>query len=241
MLDPWESASVAWWLRAAEAACVDIQARGRRVLIVGGTPLYLKALLFGLFDGPPRERDLRQRLEAEAAAGGPAPLHARLREWDPAAGARIHPNDLRRIIRALEVRELTQKPISAWQRQWGTDATAQSGARPAAVWLDVPRGELYQRIDQRVQRMVRVGLVEEARRLAGLPQELSKEASQAIGYREAFEHIHGRLPLPEMVSRIQTRTRQLAKRQITWFRHLPGVIPSTQLTSDTSDLTMDWT
>src|SRR5262249_20795630 len=118
VLDPWESASVAWWLDRAADCVRDIQARGRRALFVGGTPLYLKALLHGLFDGPPAAAALRQRLEQEAERDGWPALHARLARVDPAGAARLHPNDLRRVVRALEVHELTGRPISAWQTQW---------------------------------------------------------------------------------------------------------------------------
>src|SRR5437763_664579 len=110
VLDPWESANVAWWLDRAAAACADIRSRGRRPLLVGGTPFYLKAVLYGLFDAPPLDRDLRSALEAEAMRVGPAAFHDRLRAVDPAAAARLHPNDVRRVVRALEVWQLTGKP-----------------------------------------------------------------------------------------------------------------------------------
>src|SRR5262249_37208877 len=118
VLDPWESASVAWWLGRAAACCRDVEARGKRVLFVGGTPLYLKALLFGLFDGPPADSALRQRLTEEAERSGGHVLHERLAQVDPVTAARLHPHDHRRIIRALEVWELTGRPISTWQQQW---------------------------------------------------------------------------------------------------------------------------
>src|SRR5436305_580151 len=102
VLEPWESASVAWWLERAAHCCREIEARGRRVLFVGGTPLYLKAMLCGLFDGPPADHALRERLEREAAGTGRNQLHARLAAVDPVTAARLHVNDLRRIVRALE-------------------------------------------------------------------------------------------------------------------------------------------
>src|SRR5262245_10382213 len=118
VLDPWESATVAWWLQQAAALCADIERRGRRVLFVGGTPLYVKALLCGLFDGPPADAALRQRLTCRAETEGRQSLHSCLAAVDPVTAARLHSNDLRRIIRALEVWELTGQPISAWQTQW---------------------------------------------------------------------------------------------------------------------------
>src|SRR5260221_4124544 len=113
LLEPWESANVAWWLERAAESCREIEARGRRVLFVGGTPLYLKALLYGLFDGPPADAELRRRLEL---LGGQA-LRKRLSIVDPKTAARLHANDLRRLVRALEVWGLTGQPMSFWQHQ----------------------------------------------------------------------------------------------------------------------------
>jgi tRNA dimethylallyltransferase len=225
VLDPWESASVAWWLDQAARCSEEIRARGRRVLLVGGTPLYLKALLRGLFAGPPADAALRDRLEREAQAAGPQILLDRLARVDPVAAARLHPNDLRRVIRALEVWELTGRPISAWQRQWaGGDEPAGSAGcagAPSCLWLDLPRDELYARINARVERMFAGGLVEEVRALRALPRPLSREAAQALGYKEVMRHLDGLASLEETVALVQTRTRQFAKRQVTWFRHLP--------------------
>jgi tRNA dimethylallyltransferase len=253
VLEPWESASVAWWLERAAACVRDIEGRGRRTLFVGGTPLYLKALLCGLFDGPPADEALRARLAEEAQRHGKSALHERLARLDPASATRLHPNDLRRVIRALEVHELTGRPLSAWQTQWNAEcgvrsadsrggqpdgseasplATPQSAIRnphfPRCLWLDRPRAELYRRIDARVEGMIAAGLVEEARALRRLDRRPSREACQALGYKELFEHLDGRLGLEEAVVRIQTRTRNFAKRQLTWFRHLPGCRPASE-------------
>jgi tRNA dimethylallyltransferase len=229
--EPWESASVAWWLDEAKRIAPEIESRGRRVLFVGGTPLYLKALLCGLFDGPPADADLRRRLTEEARAAGSEALHHRLNAVDPASAARIHPNDVRRMIRALEVYQLTGKPMSVWQTQWGTDSRPQavdSGASlPAVLWLDLPRDELYARIDRRVEEMFAAGLVDEVRRLRALDRPLSHEASQALGYKEIFDLLDGMITLKEAVVRVQTRSRNFAKRQIAWFRHMPGCQPAT--------------
>lgn len=237
VLDPWESASVAWWLTEAERCACDIVARGKRILFVGGTALYLKALLYGLFDGPPAEPELRKRLIDEAEQSGPTVLHARLAHVDPVSAVRLHPNDVRRVVRALEVWETTGKPISEWQTQWS--AERQPAASLRAVWLDLPREELYARIDRRVERMIAEGLVEEVRALRGLPRPLSREATQALGYKEMFDYLDGRATLDETLRRIQTRTRNFAKRQLTWFRHLPECRPTTpELTFALWGLTM---
>jgi tRNA dimethylallyltransferase len=225
VLQPWESASVAWWRERAADCCRDIEARGKRVLFVGGTPLYLKALLHGLFDGPPADEAVRRRLAAEAEAGGNEALHRRLAAVDPAGAGRLHPNDIRRVIRALEVWELTGKPISAWQQEW-TPARALPSAGtgpPRCLALDLPRDVLYARIDARVEQMIAGGLVEEVRALTRLERPLSREARQALGYKELLDHLEGRACLPETVARIQARSRQFAKRQLTWFRQMPEV------------------
>src|SRR5215468_10000536 len=126
VLDPWESLTVAWWLAQAETACAEIAARGKRPIFVGGTPFYLKALLHGLFDGPPSDAELRRSLEEEAERDGVVALHARLATVDAKTAARLHPNDVRRVVRALEVHALTGKPISDWQQTWDTPAFADS-------------------------------------------------------------------------------------------------------------------
>lgn len=220
VLDPWETGSVAWWLERASEAVRDIESRGRRAVFVGGTPLYLKALLSGLFEGPPADIEVRARLTAEADAVGVETLHAKLAVVDPRTAERLHPNDVRRVVRALEVWELTGKPISDWQTQWETNA------KPQAVrvyCLDRPRDELYARINQRVLDSLADGWLDEVRRLRALPRLLSREAGLALGYRELNDFLDDRRGWDETVALIQQRTRNFAKRQLTWFRHLPEV------------------
>ncbi len=218
VLDPWESASVAWWLDRAAEAIADIQGRGRVALFVGGTPLYLKSLFFGLFEGPVADRQLRDRLAAEADRDGLAGLHTRLAAVDPVTAARLHPNDRRRVIRALEVWELTGRPISEWQREWREDGTR--GVGPKVYCIDRPRQELYDRIDRRVSDMLEAGWLDEAQRLRQLTPAISREVSVAIGYRELFAFLDGLAAWEETVRAIRQRTRNFAKRQLTWFRHL---------------------
>lgn len=230
VLDPWEAASVAWWREHAAACYRDIRGRGRRVLFVGGTPLYLRVLLHGLFEGPPADEVLRRQLTEESERLGPFALHERLGRVDPTTAARLHPHDVRRVIRALEVWQLTGRPISAWQTQW--DAPAAGGTEVSRVlWLDLPRAELYARINARALRMFADGLVDEARSLRALPEGISRQAAQALGYKEVFAYLDGKATLAETIARVQTRSRNFAKRQITWFRHLPECRPgSAQLT-----------
>jgi tRNA dimethylallyltransferase len=241
VLDPWDSLTVAWWLAAAERACRDIASRGKRPLFVGGTPFYLKALLFGLFDGPPGDPSVRTALEAEAGVAGKESLHARLAAVDPKTAARLHPNDVRRVVRALEVHTLTGRPISAWQQTWDTPSFADSPqsapppARIPAVVLELPRPVLYDRINQRVDAMLAAGWLDEVRRLRELPRPLSREARQALGYSELLGHLEtaGGPGLDETAEVIRTRTRQFAKRQLTWFRHLPQLVTVAAGTTET--------
>jgi tRNA dimethylallyltransferase len=221
VLDPWESASVAEYRRWALAAVAAITARGRRALFVGGTALYLKALLRGLFEGPGADSDLRLALEQEAARRGPDALHARLARLDPPTARRLHPNDLRRVIRALEVIARTGQPLSAQQAEH--DRPAPSGVHVFA--LQRPRAELHERIGRRVEQMFAAGLIDEVRALLAGPRPLDPVPAQAVGYREVIDLLAGRATRPEAVERVRARTRQFAKRQETWFRGLDEVIP----------------
>jgi tRNA dimethylallyltransferase len=214
--EPWQPASVAWWLAEAGEAAAAIRGRGRQVLVVGGTALYLKALAHGLFEGAPIDAELRARLEAT-----PLPeLYARLQTVDPPAAARLHANDKKRIVRALEVYEQTGTPMSAHQRQFAQPA---AWRRPP-VWLDLPRAALYRRIEARIDAMMSHGLLHEVRDLGNLPLPLSREARQALGYKELLDHLAGKCSLSEAVARIKTRSRNFAKRQLSWFRNWPGMV-----------------
>ena len=217
LLEPSQDFSVAEYLTTAEQCCQEITARGHAPLFVGGTGLYLRSLLRGVFAGPAANEEIRARLEAEAAHDGQDALFARLQQVDPQTAARLHSNDLRRVIRALEVRELTGQPISAQHRE----APLPPDERPRhVIWLEPPRDWLYRRINERVETMISAGWLDEVQSLLSEPLPLSQTASQALGYHELIEHLQGRLTLADAVPRIQTRTRQFAKRQHTWFRNL---------------------
>lgn len=219
LLEPHEEFSVAAYLRAAEPCCRDILSRGKTPLFVGGTGMYLRAVLRGVFEGPPAQPALRKQWVAEAALHGPDRLHARLAEIDPVAASRLHPHDLRRIIRALEVYEVMGQPLSALQEQ----APLPPELRPSQVfWLDPPRKWLHERINQRVIQMLDAGWLAEVQGLRARPLPLSHTARQALGYKELLDWLDERpqRPWESVVTQIQIRTRQFAKRQITWFRHL---------------------
>jgi len=147
---------------------------------------------------------------------------------------------VRRIIRALEVWELTGRPISAWQTQWPRSSAVSSRvAEGRCFYLDLPRSQLYARIEARVEKMIAEGLVEEVRALRRLERPLSREAAQALGYKEMLAYLDGRANLTETIQHIQRRSRQFAKRQLSWFRHLPPCRPlSPELTFAAWGLTM---
>jgi tRNA dimethylallyltransferase len=217
IVDPEDEFSVAQYVEAAARAVADIRARGKEPLFVGGTPLYLKSLLRGLFEGPPADWHLRNEIEKELTQIGPQALYDRLVQVDPVAASHIHPRDTRRLIRALEVYRATGEPISHQQLQF-------EDGRPAAECrvfvLRRSREELHQRIEARVEGMVGCGLVDEVRGLMESGRMLGRTARQAVGYREALEHLAGQYNREEMTARIKARTRRFAKRQGTWFRSL---------------------
>ncbi|MEM8678811.1 MAG: tRNA (adenosine(37)-N6)-dimethylallyltransferase MiaA [Planctomycetota bacterium] len=215
--EPTEEFSLSNYLEAAEPIVADIRQRGKRPLFVGGTPLYLKALLRGVDTGPPADWAFRKEVEQEVERVGVAALHERLQQVDPLAAAKLPPTDVRRIIRALEVYRATGKPISHVQMHFEEGVPAEQRHVFVLRW---PRETQYQRIEQRVDRMFADGLVEEATALQQKYGELSRTAAQAVGYREVYDHLEGRQTLEETMQRIKTRTRRFAKRQGTWFRGL---------------------
>lgn len=214
--------SVTDYLEAADAVCTQIVARGKTPLFVGGTGLYLRSLLRGVFAGPEADWEFRRTIETEAADQPADYLHSLLQERDPATATKLHPHDHRRIIRALEVLHVTGRPLSEQQNQPPLPVEE----RPKFVhWLCPPREWLYKRINRRVEAMIADGLVEEVRRLLQSPTGLGRTARQGLGYKEVIDHIEHGTPLEETIERIQTRTRQFAKRQYTWFRNLEECRP----------------
>lgn len=214
IVDPDEPFDAARFRELAVAALRDILERGRRVIVVGGTGLYIKVLRGGLFAGPPCEPAIRARLDAEERAT-PGILYRRLTGYDPDAAHKIHPNDRLRLIRALEVYELTGRPISEWQAE---HAFGDSEFEFHTIALDLPRQELYERIDRRSAAMVDAGLVEEVQRLHAAGYGPALPALQSPGYREIGDHLAGQYDLEEAIARMAQATRRLAKRQLTWLR-----------------------
>jgi tRNA dimethylallyltransferase len=219
VLEPDQEMTAARFAELADAAIDGARARGAPVVVAGGTGLYVRALLLGLFAGPAGDPELRARLAADAESGGGAPaLWQRLAAVDPEAAARIERNDLRRIIRALEVLELTGSTMSAHQRRH--DHRRVAPRYPARVVGLCPddRAELYHRIDARVDAMMERGLLDEVRalRAAGHGPELRSQA--AIGYAELHRHLDGVIPLTDAVGLAKRNSRRYARRQLSWYR-----------------------
>ncbi|MBA4119358.1 MAG: tRNA (adenosine(37)-N6)-dimethylallyltransferase MiaA [Isosphaera sp.] len=207
------------WASLAEEAIDSARRRGAVPIVVGGTSLYVQTLLFGMFRGPPADPGLR----ASLSGLGHAELRQRLLRADPAAAERIHPADLRRTVRALEVFHLTGRPISSLQTQWGAGAP-RSDLRLFVLSQETP--ELNGRINARVRAMMERGLLEEVRGLLAHGP-LSPQASQAIGYRQLAQHLANpaACPLGDAVERIKIETRRFAKSQRTWSRRFIGSVP----------------
>jgi len=221
LVEPDEEYSVARYKRDAEAAIADIYARGKLPMLCGGTGLYVKAVLYGL-DLPiaAADWDLRKRLEDEARRLGAAGLHERLRQVDPQVAARIHPNNIRRVVRALEVFALTGRPMSSYHR---LDHQPRPQYNVLAFGLNLPRAELYRRIDARVEAMMRRGLLEEVRWLLDHGYSEHLVAMKGLGYRQLALHLRREVDLHSAVYLIKRDTRHYARRQLTWFRAEPAL------------------
>jgi tRNA dimethylallyltransferase len=208
LLDPEERFDARRYIDMADAAIADIEKRGKKALVVGGTALYLMSLLKGMFDGPPRNAEFRADLELTPGEE----LHARLNQVDPVSATKLHPNDRRRLIRALEVHALTGNPMSAMQEQWERPDRRVS----ILAGLSLPREVVRGRIEVRVDAMLQAGLVDEVRSL-----NLGPTAGQAVGYKEVLGHLRGEYDLVEARRLIIRNTGRLARRQSTWFGRLP--------------------
>jgi tRNA dimethylallyltransferase len=220
VVDPGQEFSAAEYARLARVAVREIAARGRLPVVVGGTGLYLKAFLEGLFEGPARDASLRSRLTRLADRYGDARVHRWLGRVDPEAAARIAPRDRIRVVRALEVYLASGQPISAAQRQTGEPL---AGFSVRIVGLRPDRATLKDAVEARTRAMLEAGLVDEvmALRAAGVGGHL--RPLQAIGYRQAVAFLEGRLPAERLGPEIVTATLRYAKRQMTWFRHQAAV------------------
>jgi tRNA dimethylallyltransferase len=213
---PDDPLDVAEFAALARAAIIEITSRGCRVLVVGGSGLYLRVLRGGIFDGPPASRELRDELAARARQGGVEQLHRELAAVDPEAARRIGVHDLYRITRALEVFALTGEPISAHQRR---HAFARAAFESLTLAIDVERKHLYQNIDRRFDHMIAAGFVDEVRGLLAAGYSPERPPLKTIGYEQIAAYLRGEVDLETAVMRAKQESRRLAKRQLTWFRH----------------------
>jgi tRNA dimethylallyltransferase len=213
MLDLRESFDAARFLRLARKTVTEIQGRGRRPILCGGTGLYFKVFLEGLGTVPSADPEVRKLLENTPLAE----LLLELAQRDPETYDRIDRQNPRRVVRALEVIRLTGKPFSGQRARWGQE-NGESGPPGWAFGLCRSSGDLQRRINARVDQMFRLGLVAETRQLLGAGLDRNQTATQALGYRQVIEHLHGQRSLEATIDLVKIRTRQFAKRQMTWFR-----------------------
>ncbi len=216
ILEPHEVSTAGEFARRAAACVGEIRDRGRLPVLAGGTGFYLRALLEGLFPGPTRDALLRRRL----AARPPERLHRLLRRLDPASSRKIHPHDVPKMIRALEVTLLARRPISELYALGR--ARLLEGFTVLKLGLDPGRNALYDRINRRTDAMFACGLIEETRQIVERFGDTCKPL-ESHGYRQALQHLRGELSLPDAICNAQRDTRHYAKRQLTWFRREPDV------------------
>lgn len=215
MIPPDQSYDAACFAKDAAALIDDMTARGVLPIVAGGTGLYIKALLHGLFKQTPNNAKLRQRLQATAREKGSVYLHEQLKTVDPESGASIHPNDTYRIIRALEVFELTQKAIAAHHK---AHRFANKSYEALKIGLTMERATLYERIEKRVDEMVAAGLLDEVKTLLAKGYGAQLKTMQSIGYRHMVAYLGGQIDWDEAIRTMKRDTRRYAKRQLTWFK-----------------------
>lgn len=221
IVDPAESFDAARYAFLARKKIAELHAREINPFIVGGTGLYIKALLYGLFQTEPLENGIRQRLKDEAAAIGSESLHRRLLRIDPNSALKIHPHDTYRIIRALETFESTGELISGYRQ---AHRFCDKPFTALKIGLNLPREKLYLRINRRVDAMIDAGFVDEVRSLLKRGYSTKLKSLQAIGYRHLVAYVQGYLPWDETVRTLKRDTRRYAKRQLTWFRADPEIV-----------------
>ena len=222
LLEPDQTFSVADFTALAGTLETDLSARGKLPILVGGTGLYVQSFLYGVrFTAEKAPDGLREQLAAELAEKGPAALYEELKQVDPEAAAAIHPNNQVRVLRALEHFRATGKRLSEQKAQ---SLPPERPYRSLVLGLDFPdRAQLYRRIDLRVDKMLDAGLLDEAKLVYDHCQTY-RTAAQAIGYKEFFPYFEGTAPLDACTEKLKQASRNYAKRQLTWFRHMDGVV-----------------
>ncbi|MBW2322241.1 MAG: tRNA (adenosine(37)-N6)-dimethylallyltransferase MiaA [Deltaproteobacteria bacterium] len=221
LIDPDQDFDVAAYLELARPLIEKMSHAKVPILVVGGTGFYLRSLLRGIFEGPGRDQKIRSRLKEEALSKGREALHARLAKTDPVAAGRVHPHDLFRVIRALEVYELTGRPISSYQAEHGLSDTPYDYM---LLSLNLPRQELYARIASRTRQMFASGLFEEVEGLLARGYSPQLKPLQAIGYKQVVACLFGELSQAEAEAEVIKQTCRYAKRQLTWLRSQPRLV-----------------
>jgi tRNA dimethylallyltransferase len=220
--DPTEAFTAGEYARQARAAVREIAQRGHLPIVVGGTGLYLRAMLEGLSPAPQRSEELRERLRSRAADRGSGYLHRVLQRLDSGSAAKIHPNDAPKVMRAIEVCLASRGRMSELVQSRGRDPL--QGFRILRVGLNPPRERLYERINQRAAQMFTDGLVEETQaQLQRYGDSRAVTPMHSLGYEQALQHLSGELTLEQAIGACQQGHRNYAKRQMTWFRREPGV------------------
>jgi tRNA dimethylallyltransferase len=217
--DPDQLFTAGDYARLARAAARDIASRGRLPVVVGGTGFYLRAMLDGLFEGPPRDPQLRDKLNLRAARR-PNLLHRYLRRLDPAAAQRIHSNDRNKLVRAIEVCLTARRPLSELHR---AGAAPLEGFRLCLLGLDPPRAALYAKLDERCRHMLRHGLIEEVQSILDRGYPPTSKPFEALGYKQALLFLQGSYTFDQALEEMQRHTRHYAKRQWTWFKRDPRI------------------
>ncbi|MFO7153400.1 MAG: tRNA (adenosine(37)-N6)-dimethylallyltransferase MiaA [Caldicoprobacter oshimai] len=216
IIDPGQEFSVAEYQRLATQAIDDIHSRNKLPIVVGGTGLYIKSLLYPMnFTDASYDQEFRKELQRQAETMGKEYLHKKLQAVDPKTAARLHPNDVRRVIRALEVYHLTGKPMSEYNQEL---EKMDYKYNVAMIGLTMDRAKLYERINQRVDEMIEKGLLDEVKQLLDRGYTRDMISMQGLGYKELIDYLQGRVSLEEAIYILKRETRRYAKRQLTWFR-----------------------
>ncbi len=218
IVDPWESYSVGKYVEDAENVIRTLQKKERNFIIVGGTPLYIKGIRDGIFRSPEADWKIREELEACALEKGNLYVHGILEKIDPITAGKLHPNNLRRIIRAIEVYKKTGKQMSHLQEIFRREKR-----NCKIVCITREREDRYERIDKRVDIMFKRGLVDEVQSLLDSPKGFGRQAGQALGYREVIQYLEGKCTLDEAKELLKLHTRRFSKRQMTWFRSFSNI------------------
>ncbi|CUS98209.1 tRNA (adenosine(37)-N6)-dimethylallyltransferase MiaA [Candidatus Chrysopegis kryptomonas] len=219
-LDPNEEFNAGIFGEKGREIIEDIFSRGKIPIIVGGSGLYVKSLIDGFFEGPGADWELREMLYRKASQLGKEAIYEELKKVDPVSAEKIHPNNLKRIIRALEVYYITGKPISQMQKE----IKPEINFKTIQIGLNWDRKKLYKRIEERVDKMIKDGLIEEVKKLRELGFDKNLNSLQTVGYKEVFDYLDGLISYEQMIYLIKRNSRRYAKRQLTWFRQDKRII-----------------